>query len=270
VITMTERELFAAVIAHPDDDAPRLAYADHVQASEPAYAELVRLQVARGADERRRKALRSEPSTRERILLREHGLDWAHYFEKYVRESPTDPRDLGWAFDRGFIAFARMEPENFVALGDRLFAMAPIQHADLYGGREPIRPLFAAPGLARLDSLSLRGTGLDDDDAIAIAGCAALRRCTWLDLSDNKIGERGLEAICRSPIMANKVRILMNGNPWDPVDRPSLDWDGSVADVITPSAGSEMERKLGRTVGWFHTATATLPDRFLAKYAPRS
>jgi uncharacterized protein (TIGR02996 family) len=267
---MTGQELLAQVSAHPDDDAPRLAYADQVEKYEPLYAEFVRLQVARGADERARKALRGEPSAREAELLRGHGYQWARYIEKYVRASPSDRRDEGWAFDRGFVAFARMEPENFVALGERLFAMAPIQHADLYGGQGPVRPLFAAPGFARLDSLSLRGARLDDDDAIALAQCEGLRRCTWLDLSDNKIGERGLRALVDSPIMANKVEIVMRGNPWDPVDRASLDWDGSIADVIRSTAGDMMEEKLGRKVVWFHTAMSALPDRFHAKYAPRA
>jgi uncharacterized protein (TIGR02996 family) len=265
----TGQELLAQISATPDDDAPRLAYADHVQASEPDYAEFVRLQIARHADERRRESLRGEPFGREAILLRQHGLDWAHYIEKYVRESPIDRRDQGWGFERGFIAFARMEPENFVALGERLFMMAPIQHADLYGGEGPVMPLFSSPFLARLDSLSLRGNNLGDDEAVAMANCEFLRRCTWLDLSNNKIGERGLEALVRSPIMANKSQIIMEGNPWDPVDRPSYDWDGSIADVIAGYAASAMESRVGHKVPWFHTAMRPQPDRFHAKYFPR-
>jgi uncharacterized protein (TIGR02996 family) len=268
---MTSKELLAEISARPDDDQPRLAYADAVQTREPEYAEFIRLQVMRAQDERRTKARSATPASRELELLRKHGLQWAQYFEKYVRESPSDRNDLGWGFERGFLAFARMEPENFVALGDRLFLMAPIQHADLYGGDEPVRPLFAAPGLARLDSLSLRGAGLDDDDAIALAGTAALARATWLDLSGNKIGERGVLALAQSPHMKNKVEIILRGNPWDPADQPSMDWggDGGVADVIPSTAGEMIEKKLGRKVPWFHTATARLPDRFHAKYAPR-
>ena len=52
---MTAQELLVEISLHPDDDAPRLAYADAVQRLEPEYAELVRLQIARAADERGRR-----------------------------------------------------------------------------------------------------------------------------------------------------------------------------------------------------------------------
>ena len=42
---MTERDLFAAVCAAPDDDAPRLAYAGFIQKSEPEYAEFIRSEI---------------------------------------------------------------------------------------------------------------------------------------------------------------------------------------------------------------------------------
>lgn len=263
-----ELDLLQAVNESPDDDAPRLAYADFVASREPDYAEFVRLQIARSAAERREHALTGRASARERELLAKHYAKWGHYIQRYVRDAPL-PRedDQGWGFDRGFIAFVRMEPENFVALGERLFTMAPVQHADLYGGEGNVRPLFAAPQLARLDSLSLRNAGLDDDDAIALANCDFLRRAAWLDLSDNKIGERGVEALAASAVFANKVVVMMDGNPCNPCDRPSWDWDGSLAFAHPSRAGARIEEKLGRRVAWFHyVRRGAVPDRFHAKW----
>jgi uncharacterized protein (TIGR02996 family) len=157
----TSEQLLDAISAHPDDDAPRLAYAQMVEASEPEYAEFCRLQIARAARERAARAPRGAPDPRERQLLRRFNLKWAHYVEKFCRESPRDPDDDGWGFERGHIAFMRMEPENFLALGERLFRMAPVQHVELTGGEEPMAPLFASRLLERLHSLSLRGAGLD-------------------------------------------------------------------------------------------------------------
>lgn len=266
---MTEQELFAAVCAAPDDDAPRLAYADHVEKAEPEYAEFIRLQIARANEERIRKVPRGHMGPRELELWHRNYATWGRYIQRYVRDA-RDPFefDQGWEFERGFVAFVRMEPENFIALGERLFRMAPVQHADLYDGTEPVRPLFDSPFLARLDSLSLWRTGLTDDDAIAMAACEALSRATWLDLRQNKIGERGVRALAASPYMSNKVVVDLSGNPCDPRERPSYDPDGSIAHVETPDIAIQIERDLGRPVPWFRTAFRDpLPDRYHAKWA---
>jgi uncharacterized protein (TIGR02996 family) len=269
-----ERALFAAVCAAPDDDAPRLAYADFIAASDPAQAELIRLQIQRATLDRRNKTPSSRPTGREHELLVAHGNTWGRYLQKFVRRprgNALDPLDQGFAFVRGFIAFVRMEPENFVGLGQRLFDMAPVQHADLYGGEDPVRPLFASPLLARLHSLSLAGAGLDDDDAIALAGCDALRGCAWLDLSNNRIGRRGVEALARSSMMANKVTVLMRGNPCNPIENVRVDTDGSIADGVLPPVAKEIEASMGR-VEWFHFGWDNVgdqPDRYYAKWVGR-
>ncbi|HEY4242430.1 MAG TPA: TIGR02996 domain-containing protein [Kofleriaceae bacterium] len=256
----TPDELLQAVNARPDDDAARLAYADAVAKSEPDYAEFVKLQLARAADEKAAKAARGRPSSREQMLQKQHMYDWTKYMQRYVRDKGSDD---GIDFWRGFVSWVRMEPENFVALGDRLFKMAPIQHADLCDGEEPVRGLFAAPGLARLDSLSLARTGLTDDDAFALAECEALRRCAWLDLSHNKLSTKGVTALARSPILATKVVVLLKGNPCDPVELPVLDYDGSVADMPASAATKLVEDAVGARVAWIHPPIP-VPDRFHA------
>lgn len=263
-----EQALLAAVNDAPDEDAPRLAYARYVDNREPDYAEFIRLQIERARLERELHERVGNPTAREQELLSRHYNKWGRYIQRYLRDAPV-PRedDQGWQFDRGFIAFARMEPENFVALGQRLFDMAPIQHADLYGGSEPVRPLFAAPHLDRLDSLSLTGTGLDDDDAIAIANCEGLRRATWLDLSDNRIGQRGAEALAASPIFENKVVVDLTGNPYDPTRRASWDYDGSLAFSYLPEEGVRIEQNLGRRIPWLHYVQLyPIPDRYHTKW----
>lgn len=263
-----ELDLLDAVNRAPDDDAPRLAYANFVAEREPDYAEFIRLQIARANAERADKARVGNPSAREVELLRKHYMKWGHYIQRYCRDAPIpDEYDQGWGFERGFIAFVRMEAENFVALGQRLFDMAPIQHADLYGGTEPVRDVFNSQHLAKLDSLSLRKAGLDDDDAIALASCEYLQRATWIDLSENRIGRRGVEALAASPIFGNKVVVDLRENPWDPGDRPSWDWDGSLAWAHPPEEGQVIEAQLGRRVPWFHyVRMSPVPDRFHTKW----
>lgn len=259
---MTERDAFAAVCTSPDDDEPRLAYADVVQNSDPEYAEFIRLQVARSADERARMVPRGTMSKREHELWRKNYAKWGHYIQRYCRDA-RDPWefDQGWGFERGFVSFVRMEPENFVALGERLFRMAPVQHADLYYGQEPVHPLFDSPFLAKLDSLSLWASTpkLTDDDAIAMADCEALTRATWIELRNNAIGDRGVRALARSPHMANKVYLDLRGNPGGPGYDP--DAVAMFPDYV------ELERELGRRVPWFHSVNdPNAPDRYHAKW----
>jgi uncharacterized protein (TIGR02996 family) len=269
---MTERELLAAISASPDDDEPRLAYAKFIATDDPAYSEFIRLQIDRARDERARMAPRGTPSQREIDLRRSNGPDWARYLTKLVRRSPVNPSDSmdqGYEFDRGFISYVRIEPENFVALGARLFEIAPVQHVDFCTGETPTGLSFLdAPGLARLDSVSLAGSALDDQDAVALSRCEGLRRCSWVDLSNNRIGRDGIEALARSSVFQSKVWVDTKGNPCDPFEAINVDWDGSIASGTMPAAAREIETALGRTVGWFHfrwDRLSDVPDRFHAK-----
>ena len=259
---MSARDLLAAVCDAPDDDAPRLRYAAAI--TEGEQSEFIRLQVSRTADERRARMLRGAPTARESELLRRHGPTWAHYLDRYVREDPRDPSHPGWGFERGFVAFARLEPENFVALGDRLFELAPIQHVDLIAPEEPVRSLFAAPQLARLESLSMVELGLDDDDAEAMADCAALRRCVWIDLRGNRIGYRGVRALAASPYFRDKARVILTNNPADPGRQPVHDW-GPVADFRDSPVALDIEHDLGMRVPWFHARISEPADRYHAR-----
>jgi uncharacterized protein (TIGR02996 family) len=273
---MSLETLHAAVCAAPDDDAPRVAYADFLAPYDPPRAELVRIQLARAADERAHKRTLTSPGVREAQLLREHGAEWARYMRMFLVPPANDPDNLACEFERGFIAYARIAIENVVGLGAKLYQYAPIQHLDVTPGQSPgdgdPARVLGAPGLERLDSISLAGLGLDDDAAVAVAECAALARATWIDLRDNRIGKRGVLALARSPRFANKVRVLLKGNPCDPIEMPYFDYDGSVADLGYGTDPAELEAELGHPVPWFHYGWANRsaePDRFHARWFAR-
>ncbi|HET7499443.1 MAG TPA: TIGR02996 domain-containing protein [Kofleriaceae bacterium] len=244
----------AAVTAAPRDDAPRLAYADLLAPARPERAELIRLQIARGS---------GPPTSRERELLRRHGAEWARPLDPFAR-AVTRPRpDPGWAFDRGFVAFLRTDADVVLGLGERLFRMAPIEHLDLVGAPD-VRPVLGSPLLGHLRSLGLPGCALDDAAAIALAANPALAGLRWLDLRDNQIRDRGMAALADSPTIRAIPIVLLGGNPRDPSEQHSLDWDGSVADSWLPSLGEELERAHGR-IEWLHVPpSGRRPDRYRA------
>jgi uncharacterized protein (TIGR02996 family) len=256
--------LLAAVCARPDDDLPRLALADALASTEPERAELIRLQVARAREERNTGTRVGEPGRRELDLLARHGAAWARPLEPYARATTRPRPDPGWRFERGFIGFVRVTADTLVDSGDAVFALAPIRHLDLIPGVSgaPMRPALTSPHLGRLHSLGLVGCGLDDDDAAALASNPHLGALRWLDLRDNQITERGAAALAASPLIRAIPLVLLAGNPGDPAQQYSLDWDSSVADSWLPSAGAALEAEHG-DIAWLRLPPYHLqPDRF--------
>lgn len=264
---MTVDQLFAQIVRDPDDDAPRLAYADAIQPTEPARADFIRMQIARFHDERARGVTTEEPSRAELLLLRQHGATWAQAIAPFARAGggrPDRPPFPGYGFERGFVAHLRTDPDVFVARGDELLALAPIQHLDLTTAGA-ILPALTSPRLGQMRTLRLSQLGLTDADAVALAERGHLARCEWLDLTANRIGPGGVKALLASPaIRAIKV-VLLRGNPSDPAVMVSHDMGDVIVDGLPPS-GKMAEQAYGR-IDWLHLVMRDLPDRFHATAA---
>lgn len=138
---MTEREaLLRAICAHPDDDTPRLVYADWLQErGEEERAELIRAQCrmrAPGLPDSDFRAL----SARANDLIRARGAEWKRaelpQFETIVtRYGPThvrtSPPGLRWgAFRRGFVESVTVSPDGIHPLlehQDAILAATPLR-----------------------------------------------------------------------------------------------------------------------------------------------
>jgi uncharacterized protein (TIGR02996 family) len=181
-----EQGFLDAVIETPDDDTPRLVYADWLDRRGDPRAEFIRVQIdleRLPLDHSRRDTL----ERRERELLDKHAREWAEPLHPLVRE---------WVFRRGFIERVGMSlevPASFIA---ELLRLAPIRHIrdtgqfceldgmvealpylrrltglefwGLYGvDNEKVKQLLQSPHLAGLDTLILHhdrnGSFIDDD-----------------------------------------------------------------------------------------------------------
>jgi uncharacterized protein (TIGR02996 family) len=100
---MTQDDAFLAdIIANPDDDAPRLVYADFLEdRGEPERAAFIRVQCELARDGLRPDTRREDLEAKERELLRRHERDWL---------GPLRSPLLHWKFRRGF-------PEGFAHAG---------------------------------------------------------------------------------------------------------------------------------------------------------
>ncbi|HET7504340.1 MAG TPA: hypothetical protein VFK02_25135 [Kofleriaceae bacterium] len=181
--------LLEAVVDAPTDDAPRLAYARAIAASDPERAELIELQLAVARARKTHTAPPAGALDREFRLIRDRGAAWAADVKPLVDK---------WQYLRGFVEVVTLPAAAFLQRAADLYRRAPVLHLDLTGAKPVAAALFASPHLARLVSLKLAGEGLGDAEAKLLAASPHLARLEWLDLSRNQIGAAGLEAIAAS------------------------------------------------------------------------
>src|SRR5262245_6887248 len=101
-----EQALLAAIIAEPEEDTPRLVYADWLDEHDrPARAELIRVQIslARTKGQPDPENRRTGWHSRLRNLLHQHSRKWR-------RELPKVPTAIWGPFERGFVESVHLTP----------------------------------------------------------------------------------------------------------------------------------------------------------------
>lgn len=253
-MSKTFQELLAAVITAPDEDEPRLEYAEYMQRQDPELARFVELQVAAGRERRRKREPRfGIYPTEDRRLLEKNAARWARTIAKYTARQE---------FDRGLITEIGIEPYMFLEYGDWLLKNAPIRHVYFgvaHKGAFPYREVFDSPVLEKLDTIALINRNVTDDDVAAIAASPRLGSLLRLDLSDNFLTHSAFEALAASPsarklLMVGRSQYSRDSFPGsvyqatgedDNNGDPIWDW------TPMPEEGRELERKYGY-IPWLH------------------
>jgi uncharacterized protein (TIGR02996 family) len=129
------RRLLAAVLDSPDDDLPRLVYADwleeYAEESRAAQAELIRLQVALSAGSLPPGSVRYETGRlRERTILDALADPLCR---RCSWHAPLRHGKGAWKFVRGFVERVSLTSADFLAGGfaGNLFLSQPVQRVDL-------------------------------------------------------------------------------------------------------------------------------------------
>ncbi len=141
-----EAALLRAVVEAPDDDAPRLVYADWLLERGDTRGELITLQceMAHASGARR-----DELERRAKAILEASWRNLAGELAEYTRKE--------W-FDRGFPARLRMTAAAFAKHGARFLDAAPVTALELDHPRftaKDLTKLGAAPALARVRTLAI-------------------------------------------------------------------------------------------------------------------
>jgi uncharacterized protein (TIGR02996 family) len=233
---MTDRDaMLRAIAANPDDDTPRLIYADLLDelggGDNAARARFIRLQIethrpadydplpadhdsSRPVDER--EALGRERKRAEVAQLANC------YHSRWLRELPTWCNPMfgivgttrANLFARGFVERVTARAKQFAMRAEELFDEHPVRAIELQGGSAKLLPaVLARPELARLRALTLSWPDAPVELASALAECLGLSGLTTLDLSECALGDAEVRALARSVCLPALRKIRLSGSP---------------------------------------------------------
>lgn len=217
------------IAAAPDDDAPRLIFADWLEERGDPRGEFIRVQCELAHLERHSEDSQ-ELVIREANLLRDFETQWVGSAAEFCQR---------WTFRRGFLEYVEIVSDNFIKFSGQLFAKHPVRSASFRVAPNDLSKLAACPYLSRLSGISIGshwidygeleslldshhfprlsklvmlGSHLTDAEARLIAAAPVLDRLQVLDISRNDIRNDGVAAIAGSRILAELTALLLNTN----------------------------------------------------------
>ena len=209
-----ERRLLDAVLAAPDDAAPRFAFADYCDRLRDPRGAFIRAQLADPAAE-----VPAEAQASARELF-----------------AAVSGEDLAWR--RGFVEGMSLSGRAFVSLGPWVMCQTPLRDVRLVAVQPYLGELAAVPHLARLRTLDLRG------NRVGPAGLATLLASPHLAVESLNLACNNLTAadVPTLPPLPTLRRLDLSGNALGPqvawparhfdalnLDGVGLGYDGAVA-----------------------------------------
>lgn len=183
----------AAITADPNDDLPRLMFADWLDERGDPRGEFIRLQIA------------NNPADRGRVdeLQAQFGRQWA---------GPL--RDWAYVvnFSRGFPEQLALPAEDFVQFADEIVRLAPVRRVTLINARKWVPCLVRLPALRRIIALHISGGMIEDDGVEKLATCPYLASLHVLRLGQNGITSSGVAALAASPHLGRLARLDLPAN----------------------------------------------------------
>lgn len=195
-------ELFAMILAAPEDDTPRLVYADWLSERGDPLGEFIHVQLllgdtmgAAGKRVPRREGpaalaagmSHAELTERARALAKKHERTWVAPIRPFVRQ---------WRFRRGFVDHVVADAARFLD-GAHVLDETPLSSAQLTGFSPVLAPRFAeARAPQSLRALELSRSHLDAT-TIAVLGTPFFASIAAIDLWGNALGHDGFAALAK-------------------------------------------------------------------------
>jgi uncharacterized protein (TIGR02996 family) len=209
---MTPDEAFLQdVCEHPDDDAPRLVYADWLdEHGQSERAEFIRVECELEHAEEYGPHWR-QLSARQLALIQAHKKEWVKPFK-------------GWTystyFRRGFVETVMVNQKRFTTRAAELFRLAPIRQLNFTRLTTPelrvpagtVEALAAVPELRRARGLGFGSQYLGDDVLRVFLAAADLRHVTALVLNRCRLTPAGVAALAAAPGLAGLTTLDLSFN----------------------------------------------------------
>lgn len=195
-------DFLADILARPQDDAPRLRYAEWLEAEQDPLGEFIHVQC------RLAELPADDPDVlewegREQELLAEHEKQWVGALAGMVQ----------WCvFRRGFIEEIALTSAQFLRHAPALFRRAPIQEVHLSRVRDHVTRLASSTFLRKPCYLDLSANPLHDNGITTLACSPYLARVQGLNLSSSGIGDLGLKALASSPYLTGLRELYLCDN----------------------------------------------------------
>ncbi|MGZ3452446.1 MAG: TIGR02996 domain-containing protein [Polyangiales bacterium] len=246
ITARSEQDLFAAVLAAPDDDDCRLVLADYLQEKGDPRGEFIQIQCVLGSrlwgvngrhpylakltKESGDTQAREELQAREKKLLTKHKKEWLTPFREHIRTC---------TWGRGFVDTIVADAGKFIAGADAIFAHTPLSGAQLTALKaahpKQLAALEIVSHLRSLDlsqqhvdaarakmfeskvwtglrELSLWGNPVGAAGVRVLAGCSSLAGLKRLGLSSCELDAEAIEALSRAPFFETLEHLHLEFN----------------------------------------------------------
>lgn len=206
-------QLLEAVREAPDDDTPRLAFADWFEDhGDPERAELIRVQC--------RLAVVPDVTSewgrlwdRAKQLLDAHRARWTAGFPA-VRDRGVKAGDR-WEFRRGFVDAVTLSARSFLDHGGAVFRLAPVRRLRLVAVPRYLPAVLNSPLLGRVRDLQLTNQRLTWANVRQLAGSPALAGLQGLFLGSSGIGGEAAGLLFSSPHLGRLRDLNLCFSPTD-------------------------------------------------------
>ncbi|HEY1192076.1 MAG TPA: TIGR02996 domain-containing protein [Gemmata sp.] len=215
---MDEREaLLRAVAANPDEDTPRLMYADLLDElggdANTARARFIRVQIDLARNPGRSWFASSDRLSEGARLAGQFADVWLNELPEWAADAARKQKLRADDFPRGFLNEFHIRPAAFAKNGPELLDIAPVTRLVAKGPFSPpdLPALLGAPLLTRVRALALtHSTG--DHTAVLVRTSPVLYALEQLDLSVSSLSDTGAALLTQSPGLSNLRILTVRGN----------------------------------------------------------
>ncbi|MFM8275159.1 MAG: TIGR02996 domain-containing protein [Gemmata sp.] len=215
---MTDAEaLLRAIFEHPDEDTPRLVFADWLDEhadtfAVPEHARQRALFIR--ADTAAARLDENAPARLRWELIEKPRREEEAWLKATYPPELLSPERSGGALRRGFPWWVRLAPAQFLANASHVLALAPAPALSYSQPDAAIDALGRSPRLGALTGLHVRQAALGPVQVQRLAHSPHAARLEWLSAGHDGLTARALPVLVRSPLFPRLRRLDVEGRRW--------------------------------------------------------